>query len=207
MKNIMRITFALVLALTLCCGALAEGAVRYEGGAEEFVFLPGSVHSASDLFGEQFKDVLPGDVLTQTITVNNASGKNVRLYLRAEPVADADKDFLDQLRLTVSADSKEIFDAQAGQQGALYQNTLLGTFKKNGSTALTVTLTVPETLGNDYMDRSGIVPWTFLAEEIIEDDTPETGDWFQLPLWIGAAVILMAGIVLLYVRRRKTEEN
>ena len=62
MKKIISICLALLLAAALCGSAMAAAAVTYEGGAEKFVFLPGSSLSASDLF-EGFKDVLPGDVL------------------------------------------------------------------------------------------------------------------------------------------------
>ena len=70
MKKIMSILLSL---LVLCGMALAEEAasgasVTYEGRAEKFVFLPGSELSDSDLF-ENFKGVLPGDVLTQQIRV------------------------------------------------------------------------------------------------------------------------------------------
>lgn len=201
------ICLALLLAAALLCGsALAAASVTYEGGAEKFVFLPGSSLSASDLF-EGFKDVLPGDVLTQTIRVQNDSAGSVRIYMRADPVSAADADFLNQLHLSVTAGEKEIFDAQAGEQGGLANNTLLGTFKKSGGTDLTVTLEVPAELGNEYMDRLGTVPWTFLAEEVTADDTPETGDWFRPAVWIAAAAVLAGCIVLLLIRRRKKAEN
>ena len=199
------ICLALLMAVLLCGSALAAS-VSYEGGAEKFVFLPGSSLSASDLF-ENFKDVLPGDVLTQTIRVQNDSASSVRIYMRADPVSAADADFLNQLHLSVTAGEKEIFDAQAGEQGGLANNTLLGTFKKSGGTDLTVTLEVPAELGNEYMDRLGTVPWTFLVEEVTADDTPETGDWFRPAVWIAAAVVLAGCIVLLLIRRRKKAEN
>ena len=76
----------LLLTLGVCCGtALAASTVTYEGGAEQFVFLPGSDLSGSDLF-ENFKKVMPGDVLTQQVQVENKSEHEIRLYLRAEAV-------------------------------------------------------------------------------------------------------------------------
>ena len=206
MKKLTICLALLLMAVLLCGSALAAASVSYEGGAEKFVFLPGSSLSASDLF-EGFKDVLPGDVLTQTIRVQNDSAGSVRIYMRADPVSAADADFLNQLHLSVTAGEKEIFDAQAGEQGGLANNTLLGTFKKSGGTDLTVTLEVPAELGNEYMDRLGTVPWTFLAEEVTADDTPETGDWFRPAVWIAAAAVLAGCIVLLLIRRRKKAEN
>lgn len=204
MKQFLKVCGALLMALVLLCSsALADdAAVRYEGGAEKFVFLPGSSYSDSDLFAS-FKGVMPGDVIEQKITVSNKTGKQVRIYLRAEAVTEADKDFLDQLHLTVTSGQTEIFEGTAGEQDGLSKNTLLGTFKKDGSVELTATLRVPLELGNAYMGREGTVPWTFLVEEIPEDDTPQTGDWFSLPVWGAAfAAVLLALFAALLIKRR-----
>ena len=195
-------TICLALLLVACLlggSALAAASVSYEGGAEKFVFLPGS-----DLF-ESFKNVLPGDELTQTITVRNDKDMQVRIYLRAEPVNQASEEFLSKLTLTVTCKDKEIFDAAASKTAQLTKATLLGTFRKNGSTDLTVTLSVPADMGNEYMSAIGFVPWTFIAEEIPDDETPHTGDWFQLGWWLLAAAIIVVAIagVLWAQKRRK----
>ena len=194
-------TICLALLLVACLlggSALAAASVSYEGGAEKFVFLPGS-----DLF-ESFKNVLPGDELTQTITVRNDKDMQVRIYLRAEPVNQASEEFLRQLTLTVTCKDKEIFDAAASETAQLTKATLLGTFRKNGSTDLTVTLSVPADMGNEYMSAIGVVPWTFIAEEIPDDETPHTGDWFQLGWWLlAAAIIVVAIAVVLWAQKRR----
>lgn len=206
MKKIISICLALLLAAALCGSAMAAAAVTYEGGAEKFVFIPGSENSDSDLF-ENFKDVLPGDTLTQTIRVQNGTDKQVRIYLRAEPVEDMYEDFLSQLNMVVECKDKEIFDAEPSKTAQLTNNTLLGTFKKAGSTELTVTLTVPAEMGNQYMGAIGVVPWTFMVEEIPEDPSVHTGDWFQSGLWIGAAALLAAAVIVLIVLQRKRRKE
>lgn len=204
MKNIIKICMVLLLMVALSSSALAAASVTYVGGAEDFIFLPGSEYSDSDMF-ENFKGVLPGDVLTQNITVkNNTSGK-VRIYMRAEPVTELDRDFLSQLKLHVECKDSAIFDAAASETAQLTNNTLLGTFKSKGSTQLTVTLTVPAELGNEYMGKVGTVPWTFLVEEIPEEDSPETGDWFRMEIWLSAAVVLTAAILFVLLRKRRAE--
>lgn len=195
----------LLTAALLCTGALAASAT-YAGGAEEFVFLPGSSYSDTDLFGS-FKDVMPGDVRSQTIRVQNDSGRRVRIYLRADPVNPEDADFLNRLRMTVTAGSKEIFDAPAGVQDGLSENRLLGTFQQSGGTDLTVTLEAPLDLGNEYMGRIGTVPWVFLAEEVPADDTPDTGDCFRPALWCGAAALIAGCIAWMLLRRRRAEKS
>ena len=62
-KTIASLVMMLVLLLGIGAPAYAlDGNVTYQGGAEKFVFLPGSSYSDTDLF-ENFKGVLPGDVL------------------------------------------------------------------------------------------------------------------------------------------------
>jgi len=203
------LSFLLVLLLlmaTLPASAISN--VTYEGGAEHFVFLPGSEYSDSDLF-ENFKGVMPGDVIIQRITVKNTSDKQVRIYMRADLIEEKHRDFLDKLNLQVACKSEYIFDAAPSQTGQLTQNTLLGTFKTAGSVELVVTLTVPLDLGNEYMNTMGIVPWTFLIEEVPEDDTPHTGDDFELGTWLIAAGMILAAIavVLIQMKRQKANAN
>lgn len=204
----MKKTCSLILALLLllcCVTAQAASLVRYEGGAENFVFLPGSEHSESDLFNN-YKMVMPGDVLIQRITVRNTSANPVRIYLRAEKVDAKYEDFLSRMNLQVSAQDGQIFDAAVSETGQLTENTLLGTFQSGGMTDLVLTLTVPFDLGNDFMGTMGIVPWTFLVEEVpVEPDTPETGDDFELSTWLLAAAMILAaiGYVLLRMKHQK----
>lgn len=201
-----KLSFVLTLLMLLdCVTAQAVSLVRYEGGAEKFVFLPGTAFSESDLF-ENFKMVMPGDVLTQRITVRNSSDKQMRIYLRAEPVDEKYQEFLSRMNLQVSTKDGQIFDAAVSETGQLTENTLLGTFKRNGSTDLVLTLTVPFDLSNEFMCTMGIVPWTFMVEEVIEvPDTPHTGDDFDLSTWLLAAAMILAAIayVLIQMKRQK----
>ena len=201
-----KLSFVLTLLMLLgCVTAQAVSLVRYEGGAEKFVFLPGTAFSESDLF-ENFKMVMPGDVLTQRITVRNSSDKQMRIYLRAEPVDEKYQEFLSRMNLQVSTKDGQIFDAAVSETGQLTENTLLGTFKRNGSTDLVLTLTVPFDLSNAFMCTMGIVPWTFMVEEVIEvPDTPHTGDDFDLSTWLLAAAMILAAIayVLIQMKRQK----
>ena len=205
MKKILSLLVAMLL---VCSAAYAASSVTYEGGAEKFVFLPGSEYSDSDLF-ENFKGVMPGDILTQRIAVRNASDSQVRLYMRVDPVEEKYRDFLSRMNLQVSCKDEEIFDAAASETAQLTENTLLGTFKRAGSTELVVTLTVPVDLGNEFMGTMGVVPWTFLVEEIPDDDTPHTGDDFELSTWLIAAgmILLAIAAVLVQLKRQKKAAN
>lgn len=203
MKKI-NLFLALLLVLAVLCGsAMAEEAsVNYVNGAEAFVFLPGSSYSGSDMF-ENFKNCVPGDVRTQEITVRNYTGKQVRIYMKAEPIAEADRAFLEQLHMTVTSKDGVIFEAAPSETAQLTEYVLLGTFKYEGTTDLLVQLTIPVEMGNEHMGAIGTVPWTFMAEELPDDATPHTGDWFSMSTWLAVAAVLLAVIIVLIAVQRK----
>ena len=85
MKTIASLVMMLVLLLGIGAPAYAlDGNVTYQGGAEKFVFTPGSGYTDTDLF-DGFKNVMPGDVLEQKIQVKNGffGTGSVKIYLRA----------------------------------------------------------------------------------------------------------------------------
>lgn len=174
------------MAVTVCA---KDASVIYEGGAEKFVFLPGSSESGTDLF-DNFKGVMPGDVLQQAVTVkNNCDGcDKVNIYLRAETHKDdgsslgggtkdaiedavSMRDFLSKLSMKVKNGDKTIYEASADQLDGLKDNVLLGTFRYGEEAKLTVELSVPAELDNTYADRIGEVDWVFAVEEM-NDSSP-----------------------------------
>ena len=202
MKKVSAIIMAVLLLLSACAWA-DNASVTYVGGAEKFIFLPGSEYSDTDLF-DNFKNVMPGDTLSETITVQNKSLNRVRIYLKAEGCSDEDREFLNQLKLNVKSSKGDIFDAQADETAQLTDWVSLGVFRRKGEANLNVTLTVPIELDSKYMNRIGTVVWSFAVEVIDDDTNPETGDWFDATVWICcAAAVLTAGVVVLILSKKR----
>lgn len=93
MKKLSRIVSALVLsaALSLGVGAAAfaaDSSVTFKDHEEVFVFLDGSEYTETDLF-DNFKNVMPGDNLRQTVEVSNDYSRKVNVYLRVLPHDEA----------------------------------------------------------------------------------------------------------------------
>lgn len=231
MNRTMRALFSLVLTLVLVVAMAtpafaATASITYKGQKDQFVFDP-----STDLF-RNFKGVMPGDTLEQSITFTNKSTDSnyVKLYVRAvahdtsnpltKPVKDNEtipymEDFLSQLDMEVYCGKKQIFKASPDELDGMKNKVLLGTFKKNASATLTVKLNVPIELGNEYANRMGEVDWIFTVEAF--KGTPSTSDdrliqtgqlnWPILALGAGGLVFLiLGGTMVLSRKKRKNAE-
>ena len=220
MKKIITLFVVLVLALSSVLPVFAaDGKVTYSGNAGNFVFEPGSEHSLTDLF-PNFKGVMPGDTLTQKITVkNDADNKvKVKIYIRSLGAHEDSKEFLSQLGLKVAKSEDNemayMFDAAANETAQLTDWVCLGTLYSGGEVNLDVTLTVPVELDNEFQNQIGYLDWEFMIEEFPVEDTdpkpPQTGDNSNLGLWFAIMLCSGAMLIILLVWRKKdkeTEEN
>lgn len=182
MKKVIALLVAFILAFSTSVSVFAaESNVVYSGKSGEFVFAPGSEHSPTDLFTE-FKDVMPGDTLTQKITVENKASDDVKvnIYLRSLGADENSKDFLSQLTLKVQKSEEDatsdLFDAKADETAGLTDWVCLGTLYSGGKVNLDVTLGVPVELDNAFQNAIGNLNWEFKIEEFpIEEDDDING--------------------------------
>ncbi len=228
MKMIKR-AFLLLLALLLVFGLsvtafAADSSITYEGH-NIFGFAPGSEYTDTDLFAN-FKDVMPGDALTETVTVRNEASccDFVKIYIRAVAHDDSNplspavaeketvtsmQDFLSQLSMTVWNGEQKIFEGAPQELDGMQSNILLGSFRRNEGATLTVELNVPAELDNAYAWRVGEVDWVLLVEEYDDayPDIPNTGDESHIVLYALFMGASLAGIflILLLWRKKKTE--
>ena len=196
----------------------AEGNVTYRGDAGKFIFAPGSDYSLTDLF-PNFKDVMPGDILTQPITIkNDASNKvKIKVYMRASGAHEDSKEFLSQLHLQIAKSENNtmayMFDAQANEKAQLFEWVCLGTLYSGGEINLDVSLDVPVELDNQFQNQVGYLDWEFMIEEFeiepTDPEPPKTGDETQLALMFGLMAASAVGIflLLLLMKRKQKEEE
>ncbi len=197
LKKMLVIVSVVLLFSLLSTNAFAAGSVTYEGDSNEFIFSPGSEYSPTDLFTD-FKNVMPGDSITQKVQIKNDISKNVKikLYIKALGAQEGSEEFLSQLNLKVSQDGgSDLFDAPASESAQLNDWVYLGTFYSGAQIDLNVTLDVPIELDNDYQKSVGYLDWQFKVEEFpVESNLPKTGDSSNILLYI--ALISVSGICL-----------
>ena len=217
----MKKIFALLLVSLLMLAAIpavSAANVTYTGNSGDLIFAPGSEHSPTDLF-TNFKGVMPGDSLTQAITVKNDANKEVKvkIYMRSLGAHEDSVAFLSQLGLRVekSADNEMayMFDAAANETAQLTDWVCLGTLYSGGEVNLNVILDVPVELDNQYQYQIGYLDWEFMIEEYpVEPDDPKppvTGDSASVWPWIAVAAASVCFLFLLWLiaKRRERENN
>ena len=216
MKKIIALLFTVILLLSSTVTAFAaDGKVTYRGNAGSFVFEPGSDHSLTDLF-PNFKGVMPGDTLTQKITVKNDADHNVKvkIYIRSLGAQEGSEAFLSQLGLKVKTSAENemayMFDAAANETAQLTDWVCLGTLHSGGEVNLDVTLSVPVEMGNEFQNQIGYLDWEFKIEEYPVEDTdpkpPQTGDNSNLGLWFALMICSLFMLIILLVWRKKDRE-
>lgn len=200
MKKLFKHLSAILMAAVLTVGAMsmtsfaADSIITYKGRNTGFSFTPGSEYTSTDLF-ENFKNVMPGDVRAEQVTIKNDYTRcdGIRVWMSAilhdengNPISpnvleelDADTrkgtmssldymyDFLSQLTLIVKNGDKVVYAGHPHSLSSGFEkdNVYLGYLSKNNSMKLEVELSVDIEMGNEYANRIGEVDWVFLVEE------------------------------------------
>lgn len=199
MRRFLNLFVTLLVVLALAISAMAASTVTYKNGAENYIDVPGG-----DLFSS-FKDVMPGDTLTQQITVKNDTDAAIKVSLRSLGADEAAKALLSQMTLKVqSKDGAEFLNETELLLGADEWKPLGTIPAGKDEVVLDLTLEVPVTLGNEFQDASGTITWEFAVEEIPESsgDVP-TGDNSQLLLYVGLLLLSLLALILLLTQRKK----
>lgn len=194
-KAITSLVLMLLVVMSMSATAFAASpSITFEGFSKGFDFQPGSEYTETDLFGS-FKNVMPGDTVTETITFTNSATDCdfVNLYMRAEAHDETDNplspkvaeketvatmtEFLSKLSMKVWNGTELIYDASPDQLDGLKSNKLLGTFRTGETATLKVELSVPIELDNKYANRVGEVDWIFHVEAYNESQLSVRKVW------------------------------
>ena len=185
----------LLMVMSLASTAFAASSdITFNGFSKGFDLQPGSEYTKTDLFGN-FKNVMPGDTVTETITFTNSATDCdfVNLYMRAEahdetanPLSSkvAEKEtvatmteFLSRLSMKIWNGTELIYDSSPDEPDGLKSNQFLGTFRTGETATLKVELTVPIDLDNEYANRLGEVDWIFHVEAYNESQLSVRKVW------------------------------
>ena len=197
MKKIVKtmLGFSILLVLLLSTSyPVQASSVTYVNQADKFVFVPEN----TDLF-ENFKGVMPGDQVAQTIFVKNDSKVPVKIYLKINPIQPEDDQFLKQLTLTMNNQEVEVFNETLDQQGQFKQFILLAELKPQQQKTLDLLLDVPLNLSSEYMEYESEIQWIFKVEEGEGEvaNLPDTGSSSQHFITLSGGMMIIFGLLLI----------
>lgn len=138
----------------------------------------------ADLF-DNFKGVMPGDVIDQTISIKStvsglSGGSDVNVYLYARNIStgvigneekQAPDDLMEKIKINVKKGNQVLNLVNAGEGTT---GVHLGKFSTNDKVDLTVTMEVPAELTNEYQNCMGNIEWYFYAQQVESGGTTDT---------------------------------
>ena len=154
--------------------AAGDPSVIYDGAERDFRLENAE---GTDLFPE-FKQMMPGDKVTQEITVavENTDGP-VTVYMTPGPAAMEQPEIFKNVRLTVYADGDVVSNATLDQLTQIPGGSKgdkgieLYTFEEPGEKTLEAVLTVEPEAGNELMDAQATVNWKFTVQDYSSGNT------------------------------------
>ncbi|MDR0519192.1 MAG: hypothetical protein LBG82_03975 [Clostridiales Family XIII bacterium] len=199
-KNIRKKALALItflaLLLTAPAAVFADGTADFngEGAADVWQYDTANVRVYGyDAFGDAMKNLSPGDARSVNVLLRNNTPDSVLFRLAANPVTgqaakdlepyfsgkQADDGLLDRILIDVRHGATPLYSGTlrglAGSGTAeMYTGTgvSLGTVSAGYSGTVTVDLSVPTSLGSDYMNTLCAIEWRFIALQYNETTAP-----------------------------------
>lgn len=230
MRKVFSLLLALLVVMSMAVPAFAKevedpGTVNIGPERSKAIVITPDLNKLTDtdLFGN-FKGVMPGDKLTEEIEIRNWALQYdyVKVYLQAVPHGkdnapkigeDHNADFLSQLEMIVTNNSKVIYHAgpdeeyQLDAAGDLKDPVYLGKLTRSNSIKtmeLDVELIVPIEMDNWYANAMAEVDWVFLFEGLnYSGDSPKTGDYVIITAVTTLALSGAALVVLLVLKKKR----
>lgn len=156
-------------------------------------------------FFEGFKTMVPGDVLSDEVTIK--SKEHCEVFFSTESLKDID--LLQEMRLQIvlkkDGAEKVVYD---GVLDVKLDKTSLGVFEKGEKAEMVFTVSMPKELDNQYVLRDAAVKWIFETRHV-SNGNPVTGDKTSVSSWLVASSISGTIVLLLPQRiwRGKYEKN
>ena len=181
--------------------------IEYENNANFYL-------SVSDNFFGTLRHIVPGDSMSEEVSINNKTDNTVEYYVSTEGLEGANEkqvELLKKLNLRI-----------VSEKGILYEGSLLGLnqvdlgkYEANEMSKIKFTVTMPAELGNEYAALSSSIKWKFgvkYEDKVVPKKeepkvpSPQTGD-VKIKIAIGIFVIAAIGLVVALVLEKKNKNK
>ena len=178
--------------------------IEYEGETEKLVT------NEEDFFCN-FPVMLPGDIYSDTLTLENTSDDHILLYFRTE--AEDAPSLIDEMELKIvkqfNGETETVYEGSL-RASELNEGILLGRIKNGEKAELFYELHMPETLDNDYTLLEDKCQWIFYTEKekTANEKRVSTGDHNLKSIRALCLLSMMSVIgIFLWIRKEKVVKN
>lgn len=172
--------------------------VTMEGAASRLVVMP------PDFF-QNFKELMPGDEVSDTIKIHNDSEQTAELFFRTEEpegLTQDQKELLEHLQFRMVKDDEEIYRGNL-QSKELNREISLGTYRKGDTSEVKFYISMPAEDQNWFAVRDTMIHWIFYSSLQKESTEPKTGDTQNALFYILSAAGAMSVICAIAVKKVK----
>ena len=170
--------------------------IIYENNAERYIQLENG-------FFDNLGELLPGDHLSDKITIYNSSNNRIKYYLSIDKnsLSDEEVELLNHVHLVIKNGQGNII-----KEGKItdIQKLLLGTYNHGDQEDITFDLSIPPDLDNEYSKIATKIVWIFSVDE--ESNNPNTWD-LKYDVSITLFLFSAAGLIIVMFLAKQEEDN
>lgn len=167
-----------------------------------------------------FKNLVPGESISQDLMIANQSGENVTVFLKPETDSKKDTGKAEYIDKLIHQYAKIAITDSKGR--SLYSGALsgsgeisLGNVSSKGDIELSVTLQLDPMIENEYQELAAGINWKFVAQGADGKKTtstpalPKTGQEVMWPLLILGILAVIGALILImaYTKRKDGNQN
>ena len=174
-----------------------ESSIIYEDDVNHHIEL-------DDGFFDGLGNMLPGDQISETITILNSSDSKNEYYLSIEydNLTPEELALLEKMRLVIRKQNGDILvDSNLKDKN----KHSLGIYPKGEGDTLIIEVSLPKDIDNDFSKLFAKIIWRFSYDVLEKDDYPYTGD-LRFDMSITVFLISAIGfLVVLFLGKKETE--
>ena len=178
-----------------------DSTIIYENDADKYIQI-------SDNFFGNLGNLLPGDSVSETVTIRNNGRNKIDYYISLEydDLTDEERNLLNNINLVIKKENGTILS-----ESKLYNlnKILLGTYNLNDSENIIFEVSLPKELDNEFSKILAKVKWKFSVDLIDyseDEDNPGTGKF--ITHWSIALFLFSAlGFIIVLILEKRLNDD
>ena len=162
-----------------------------------------------DGFFNNLGGLLPGDSISDQITIDNNSSNKIEYFLSndIENLTQEEIDLLEKVNITIkNSKGKELYNGKITK----VNNILLGIYNSGSNDIINFTISIPSNLDNEYSKIATKIIWVFSVGEESSSINPKTWDLrfdWSITFFLLSALGLLIVMIIEKIKKDNIEKN